>query len=555
MAFTVPGRLAGLLRHARGTTALAWLAATLVAGCSSSGPAAPPAARGLAPGVHQQSTQSPVPDPVAGTASTRVAFTVFVPDTPGPHTLVLIGGGFGEGRTTALPGADNEPAASYWRRMQRQIPRLMARGHAVVSFDYRGHGDSGGDLRMLDPAADMQDLRAIIDWAERHLHLARRASSTRADDPLVATMGGSYGGAYQLLLAQLDSRIDAIVPTMTWSRLDHDLLPDQVVKSGWLQLECFLGQRGKVRDDGRFVRLCGLAKPPQPATLDAVAPGDARAYMDYLGGSGWQPWLRQAGRGAARPVDALLVQADEDVLFPLGDAFENYRSLQALGGDVRLVTVRAGHVNSLAGQKNQVPACGQAVPDAFDTMLDFLDEKLRNAPRKGLPAGTLCFATGERSAEWRADLPPDAGLDAPRVDLAGVEVAGTAPVFVPLRTPLPAGQVLLGAPRARLDIAGVQGSVALLGVGLRRAGQAPVLVSGQIAAVRPGTGREVVLPVVAQALQPGDELGVMLWPTHPQFQHMKSVAEAVPVGGVLPGNAVRVSGQVWLPVLRSSGPR
>lgn len=531
----------------------AGICALVLAGCSS--PPTVPVVSPLAPGVHQQSTQSPVADPVAGTASTRVAFTVFVPEMPGPHTLVLIGGGFGEGRTTALPGPDNEPAASYWRRMQRQIPRLMARGHAVISFDYRGHGDSGGDLRMLDPAADMQDLRAIIDWAERHLNLARRASSTRNDDPLVATMGGSYGGAYQLLLAQLDSRIDAIVPTMTWSRLDHDLLPDGVVKSGWLQLECFLGQRGKVRDDGRFVRLCSLARAPQPATLDAVPPADARAHTDYLAGSGWQPWLRQAGRGVARPVDALLVQADEDVLFPLNDAFENYRSLKALGGDVRLITVRAGHVNSLAGQKNQAPACGQAVPDAFDTMLDFLDEKLRSSPRKGLPAGTLCFATGERSAEWRADLPPDAGPGSPRVDIAAVDVAGTAPVFVPLSAALPEGQVLLGAPRARLDVAGVRGSVALLGVGLRHGGQAPVLVSGQLMAVRPGAGREVVLPAVARALQPGDQLGVMLWPTHPQFQHMKSVAEAVPVGGVLPGNAVRVSGQVWLPLTPSGGGR
>ena len=535
----------------RWTCALA--AASLLAACGSAPPKA--ASPGLAPGVHQQSTQSPVRDPVAGTPTTRVAFTVFVPETPGPYPLVLIGGGFGEGRTTALPGPDNEPAASYWRRMQRQIPKLLERGHAVISFDYRGHGDSGGDMRLLDPAADMQDLRAIIDWAEAHLNLARRASSTRADDPLVATMGGSYGGAYQLLLAQLDPRIDAIVPTMTWSRLDHSLLPDQVVKHGWLQLECFLGQRGKVRDDGRFVKLCELAKPPQPATLEAVLPADARAMNDYLAGSGWQPWLRQGGKG--RPVDALLVQADEDVLFPLNDAFENFRSLQALGGDVRLITVRAGHVNQLAGQKNQAPVCGQAVPDAFDAMLDFLDEKLRGAPRKGaLPSGTLCFATGERSAEWRTSLPPDAGPDAPRVELAAVEVAGTQPVFVPLRSALPAGQVLLGAPRAMLDVQGAAPrSVALVGVGLRRAGQAPLLVSGQLTAVRAGPGREVVLPAVAQALQPGDELGVLLWPAHPQFQHMKSVSEPVPVGGVLPGNAVRVSGQVWLPVQRSAGAR
>lgn len=530
------------------------LAATaLLAGCGGLSPAR--VAATLAPGIHQQSTQSPVADPVAGTASTRVAFTVFVPKTPGPHTLVLMGGGFGEERTSALPDADNAPAASYWRRMQRQIPRLMERGHAVIAFDYRGHGGSGGDMRLLDPAADMQDLRSIIDWAERHLHLVRRASSTRADDPVVATMGGSYGGAYQLLLAQLDSRIDAIVPTMTWSRLDHDLLPDGVVKHGWLQIECFLGQRGKVRDDGRFVKLCGLDRAPQPATLASLPPADAREIRGYLAGSGWQPWLRQAGRGAARPVDALLVQADEDVLFPLNDAFENYRSLKALGGDVRLVTVRAGHVNSLAGQKNQAPVCGQAVPDAFDTMLDFLDEKLRNAPRKGLPADTLCFATGERSAEWRADLPPEAGPGSPRVDIAAVDVAGTTPVFIPLPGALPQGQVLLGVPRARLDIVGAPGSVALLGVGLRREGQPPVLVSGQIAAVGLGAGREVELPAVAQGLQPGDQLGVMLWPTHPQFQHMKSLAKAVPVGGVLPGNAVRVSGQVWLPVTRSSGLR
>lgn len=81
MPFFRPAPWAGIL-----------LAAILLAACSSSPPTAPVAPL-LAPGVHQQSTQSPVADPVAGTASTRVAFTAFVPDTPGPHTLVLIGGG------------------------------------------------------------------------------------------------------------------------------------------------------------------------------------------------------------------------------------------------------------------------------------------------------------------------------------------------------------------------------------------------------------------------------------------------------------------------------
>ena len=42
-------------------------------------------------------------------------------------------------------------------------------GYWVLSYDQRGHGDSGGQVRVMDPEYEVRDLSIVLDWAERHL--------------------------------------------------------------------------------------------------------------------------------------------------------------------------------------------------------------------------------------------------------------------------------------------------------------------------------------------------------------------------------------------------
>lgn len=130
--------------------------------------------------VQQHALQSTVPDPLAGADAargTKVAFTLFLPDAKpeGGYPLVLHASGFGLGRLRELPPRDTDPGASYWSRVDRLVPTLVERGYAVISFDHRGHGDSGGDSRIMDPQAEIADIRGLIDWSRARAAAAQRA--------------------------------------------------------------------------------------------------------------------------------------------------------------------------------------------------------------------------------------------------------------------------------------------------------------------------------------------------------------------------------------------
>ncbi|RIX83604.1 alpha/beta fold hydrolase [Acidovorax cavernicola] len=497
--------------------------------------------------IQQLSTQSPVADPLvsgaASTTGTKVAFTLFLPDTQpeGGYPLVLHASGFGLGRLQAMPPNDTDPGANYWTRLDRLVPTLVSRGYAVISFDHRGHGDSGGDSRIMDPQAEIADIRSLIDWAERELPLRKGADGK----PRIGSIGGSYGGGYQMQLAQREPRITTVIPSMTWYDLQHALAPQGVLKQGFVQFECFMAQRGKVRDGGLLRPLCEQAPKPGAwawSDLGADAPRLRDAYQTH--GPSGASWAGQP----MRRVDALVVQASEDVLFDMGDGLRNWRQLASGGGDVRLMVLRAGHVNPRAGQRDKPARCGDL--DAMDTMARWLDAKLRDetAGLSSVPA--TCVALDDGTA-YRGAMPIalNASAALPRTEVP----AGTAaPRFVALAS-VPAGAVLAGVPEAELDVQGQAGpGVALVGLALRKRGGEVALLSDQVVPVPTGRQR-VALGGVAARVQPGDELGVALFATHPQY--VWAPASGAPAAGITAVNAYAVSGRVWLPLAADAAPQ
>ena len=128
-------------------------------GITNSVPASPAAGQSRAGNIYNVYIQAP------GTGE-KVAFTVFEPSTlEGGKTypLVLQAMGFGLGRETAASVANVKP--------------LIDAGYGVISFDHRGHGESGGAVGNMDPDYEGKNVLAVLDWAEAKLDWLKYAPS------------------------------------------------------------------------------------------------------------------------------------------------------------------------------------------------------------------------------------------------------------------------------------------------------------------------------------------------------------------------------------------
>jgi len=131
---------------------------------------------------------APVERPVTIPASGGVtlAATLSVPAGPGPHPAAVLVGGFGPSSRDGLFGRAGGPYADLARRLARQ-------GIAVLRYDKRGIGDSGGDtLSWLDARPLARDAAAAV----RLL-----AGLPGVDASRLAVIGHSQGGDLALDVA------------------------------------------------------------------------------------------------------------------------------------------------------------------------------------------------------------------------------------------------------------------------------------------------------------------------------------------------------------------
>jgi uncharacterized protein len=97
--------------------------------------------------------------------------------------------------------------------------RFAAAGIAALLFDHRGFGDSGGEPDRFDPARQLDDWRAAIEFAR---------SLPGVDADRVATFGSSMGGGNALAAAAGDPRVAAAisqVPFLNMLRQAHRSSP------------------------------------------------------------------------------------------------------------------------------------------------------------------------------------------------------------------------------------------------------------------------------------------------------------------------------------------
>lgn len=256
---------------------------------------------------------------------------------------------------------------------------FASNGYAVLSYSGLGFGGSGCKITLDDPAYDgragsqlvsflggapgiafadakhtqpVAPLNVVIHDEVDHLGHAQRY------DPRVGMIGGSYGGAIQFAVADVDPRLDTIIPFITWNDLTYSLAPnntDQVsgvttsnpgsIKLTWGLL---------FSADGAADGLAGGQQDPQ---RDLGCPNFATFVCPALvtgGSTGYfQPDALQALRHASVAsymknirIPTLLIQGEHDTLFNLNEAAATYRALRAQGTPVKMIWQSWGHSQS-----------------------------------------------------------------------------------------------------------------------------------------------------------------------------------------------------------------
>ena len=544
-------------------------------GVTNTVPATPSAGQSRAGQVYNVSIRVPA------TGDTMV-FTVFEPATVTGgqrYPLVLHSHGFSASRQTSL---SSNPITSALSPGSSDIPTLVAQGYGVISIDERGHGESSGTIRVMDPDFEGRDLIAVLDWAEVRLNWLARGRSADGRDPdnlVVGAIGGSYGGMFQFLLNNIDPRrrLDALVPEIAPNDLTYSLFPNGTIKAGWDSALFLLGNTaGSGLDRGHFDPYI-----QRLFTTDLLTNQIAPDHLDFFryhsnayfcngqrvatnGGPGTTP-----GFAPTPPprVNALFWQGFRDTLFNFNEGFANYQCYRQAGGDVRLLTYQFGH--------NAIPL----IPDPGALLHQPLGDSLRT--QCGLVRksdATIAFFNeylkGQRGAT-NAVVPNRvclslSGTDAVQVDTVARGTGGTpitipdtrvitglidVPVIAPLGiTADAAGTVLGGIPHLRVTVTDTlpvpvldSDPIVFVGVGHRRAA-GPLrswdLVDNQVTPLRGYGVHDVDLIGIAERLLPGDELALLFYGGHDQYHVTGSLNVASPTI-----TTVQITGQVWMPLL------
>ncbi|MFC5641060.1 alpha/beta fold hydrolase [Kitasatospora cinereorecta] len=389
---------------------VALLAAVLLAGFGAvSAAGSQPAA------VRQEDRFLDLPETPGSSATVRIDTSFFTTGTA-PRPAILVAHGFGGSK-------EGE------RDRARQLARA---GYAVLTWSARGFGHSGGRIGLDSPDREIQDVKHLVDW------LAQRpeVQLDGPGDPRVGITGASYGGGAALLGAAYDPRIDAVASQITWWNLADALFPqavqgggatDGVFKKLWAGIFFTTGSAGGLGGGpgngpdgtgagrggepagpvgcGRFLdELCAMYNRVATA---GRADADAVALLDRSSPS---------SVGDRIKVPTLVVQGQQDSLFPLDQGDRIARAVAASGAPVSVDWFAGGHDGGTEGSAR-----------VDDRVTAWFDHYLRGRATDTGPAFRLTRTGGLDSTGFQAVL---RGADAdryPGLDGTGrrtVELAG-----------------------------------------------------------------------------------------------------------------------------------
>ena len=515
----------------------ALLLALFIAACSNSddnSSSAPPPAQAETPTIEGQTYDMVLTSDLDGE---DIAITVHEPDTMiegATYPLVFHSHGYGGARQASRPTSG-------------LLADLLANGYGVLSLDERGHNESGGTIRILDPNKEGQDWLQVLDWSEANLPWLAYENG----NPIMGATGGSYGGGFQHLIFALDSkqRLDAIAPDITWHDLRYSLFSGGVFKSMWASLLSGLGNNPAANNRQDQEVNEGLAQGQGTNSLD-----DDKLALLYQNSlrSHCEGNNATTAPGGLPPIDAFITQSHLDTLFNFNDAYHNFECLKALGGDVRLFTKSAGHgLDNGDGGQN----CGAISRDA--ATLAWFDEKLKGRPGAASMIPGICLNLGKTGADAIVVDAVQVGGTAATIDQQTITVAEGNPniISVPVYTAPAGGDIIAGIPTIELSITDpLTGAdnpaldpILFIGIGLQAAGGgAPTAaLMNQIRPFRGYGDFNEELIGVMQRMAEGDQLVLMIHASH---------AQQYPGSGAVTAATVNVDATVHLPMIGPDHP-
>ena len=166
---------------------------------------------------------------------------------------------------------------------------FVGQSYAVLTFDARGHGQSGG-LVSIDGPREIADTRAVHAW------LAARPDVA---DAKIGAWGISYGGGavFNSLVAGVPW--GAVVTVQTWTDLYTALLPQGLVKSGLVA-----GLAGSIPESKRDPSLAPIQAAAFAGNAAAVRPWAAeRSSLSKLGSVTTPVFMAQGRRDFLFGID------------------------------------------------------------------------------------------------------------------------------------------------------------------------------------------------------------------------------------------------------------
>ncbi|WP_432834314.1 alpha/beta fold hydrolase [Dactylosporangium sp. CA-092794] len=385
-------------------------------------------------------------------ASVTLDTTLYLPKSASaehPVPAILLAHGFGGTKQSVR--ADAEQYADL--------------GYAVLAWTAQGFGRSTGEIHLDSPDWEVKDAQRLIDWLA-----ARPEIRKDGGDPRVAAVGGSYGGALSLLLAAQDSRVDAIVPMITWNDLVTSFLPGGVFKKQWA---------------GQFF---GSSENPQNAQCGRFAEDICQAYLSIATTGKATPAAEALLRKSSpAPVldkikaPTLLVQGQVDTLFPLSEGDANARGIAANGTPVRVAWFTGGHDGG-TGPQSEVDRLRYLTGQWLDHYLKGNGKAPENSFTYSRVSGLNAQGRGLVTAA--SSVPSYPGLNDPG---AAVELQGPAQQIASPPDGNPAGI-------SSLPLAGLSGLAGGSGVAVTQEipGQHADFVSAPLAAAYDAAGAPVV---------------------------------------------------------------
>lgn len=181
-------------------------------------------------------------------------------------------------------------------------------------------------------------------------------------------MGGSYGGQVQFAAAKVDSRLDTIVPQITWNDLAYSLAPNNtgaptgvayadtapgVEKYQWVSGFFAIGVAGTVPSTIGSQDPSHLGPCPNfnDQACSIKAKMDATGYADKAGITFARSASVTSYMSAIR-IPTFLAQGQSDSLFNLNEAAATYEALRAQGTPVKMLWKSNGHSGGLGSTEN-----------------------------------------------------------------------------------------------------------------------------------------------------------------------------------------------------------